>query len=335
MKSIRVVQVGLGPIGQSCVQALVQKPGFELVGGVDIDPNKVGQDLGTVCGLDRPLDSSVRSDLAAALSDWRPHVALHTTSSFLDRVRDQLADILSAGVSIVSSTEELFYPFERDAAFCAEIDDLAKRNGVALVGTGVNPGFAMDVLPLCLTSVCVQVEQIRVTRVVDAGKRRLPLQKKVGAGLSYEAFCQRLAAGQFGHIGMRESALAVMAALGWPVDEMEEHIEPVLASAKVQTDWLTVEPQQVAGLHQELHVQSRGQERLALDLHMYVGAQEPHDSVDILGDPPLSMRIEGGIFGDTATVGALVNAIPRIVNAPPGLWSLTELPLPHAFLGMA
>lgn len=333
MKSIRVVQIGLGPIGQSCVRVLAQKPGFELVGGVDIDPDKVGRDLGVVCGLDRRLGVTVRGDLEAALAEWRPHVAVHTTLSFLDRVRDQLETIIRAGAHVVSSTEELFYPFDRDVAFCADIDALAKRHGVAVVGTGVNPGFAMDVLPLCLTGVCVQVEQIRVTRVVDASLRRLPLQKKIGAGLSQEDFCRRLEAGHFGHIGMRESALAVMAALGWPVDCMEEHIEPVLAQTEVQTDWLTVAPLQVAGLHQELRVKSDGQERLLLDLHMYIGARGPHDSVEISGDPPLSMRIEGGIFGDTATVGALVNVIPRIVNVSPGLRTAIELPLPHAFMG--
>ena len=331
--AIRVVQVGLGPIGQACVKVLVQKPGIELVGGIDIDPGKVGQDLGVVCGLDHPLGLAVRDDLEAALAEWRPQVALHTTLSFLDRVGDQLAALARAGVHVVSSTEELFYPFERDAAFCAEMDGLAQRHGVAVVGTGVNPGFAMDVLPLCLTGVCVHVERIRVTRVVDASLRRRPLQLKIGAGLSREEFERRAATGHFGHIGLRESALAVMAALGWPVDGVDERIEPVLAEDEVRTEWLTVAPGRVAGLHQVLCARGGGQERLALELSMYVGAREAHDSVEIAGDPPLSMRIEGGIFGDTATIGALVNAIPAILNAPPGLRTLIELPLPRAFLG--
>jgi 4-hydroxy-tetrahydrodipicolinate reductase len=331
--AIRVVQVGLGPIGQACVKVLVQKPGVELVGGVDIDPDKVGRDLGEVCGLDRPLGLTVRSDLEAALAEWCPQVALHTTLSFLDRVGDQLATLIRAGVHVVSSTEELFYPFERDAAFCAEIDALAERYGVAVVGTGVNPGFAMDVLPLCLTGVCVHVESIQVTRLVDASLRRRPLQLKIGAGLSRAEFEHKVATGHFGHIGLRESALTVMTALGWPVGGIDERIEPVLAQEEVRTEWLTVAPGQVAGLRQVLRARSGDQERLTLDLSMYVGARAPHDSVEIAGDPPLSMRIEGGIFGDTATIGALVNAIPPILDARPGLRTLLELPLPRAFLG--
>jgi hypothetical protein len=331
MKPVRVVQFGLGPIGQACVKALLQKPGLELVGGIDIDPQKAGQDIGEVCGLNKRLGMVVRGDAQEALADWRPQVVVHTTFSFLDRIEDQLATIIRAGAHMVSSSEELFYPFQRNPAFCQRIDALAKQHGVAVIGTGVNPGFAMDILPLCLTGVCTEVEKIIATRVVDTSQRRLPLQKKTGAGLSRQEFEERLAAGRFGHIGLRESALAVMDTLGWLVDEIEESITPVVAETEMTTDYLTVEPQQVAGLRQIMRVKSDGRERLVLDLEISVGAKEPHDSVQIIGDPPFSVRIEGGIFGRTATIGALVNTIPKIVSAPPGLRTMMELPVPYAF----
>ncbi len=331
MNPIRVVQFGLGPIGQASVKVLLQKPGLELVGGIDVDPQKVGKDIGEVCGLNKSLGMAVRGDGAAALADWRPQVVVHTTFSFLDRIEDQLAAIIRARAHVVSSSEELFYPFQRDPEFCQRIDTLAKQHGVAVISTGVNPGFSMDLLPLCLTGVCTEVNKIIVTRVVDTGQRRLPLQKKTGAGLSRQEFEVRLAAGRFGHIGLRESALAVMGTLGWPVDEIEESIQPVIAETEMTTAFLTVEPQQVAGLRQIMRVKSEGQERLVLDLQISVGAKEPHDRVEIIGDPPFSMRIEGGIFGRTATIAALVNTIPRIITAPPGLRTMMELPVPHAF----
>jgi 4-hydroxy-tetrahydrodipicolinate reductase len=331
MNPIRVVQFGLGPIGQASVKVLLQKPGLELVGGIDVDPQKVGKDIGEVCGLNKSLGMAVRGDGAAALADWRPQVVVHTTFSFLDRIEDQLATIIRARAHVVSSSEELFYPFQRNPEFCQRIDTLAKQHGVAVIGTGVNPGFSMDILPLCLTGVCTEVNKIIVTRVVDTGQRRLPLQKKTGAGLSRQEFEERLAAGRFGHIGLRESALAVMDTLGWPVDEIEESIQPVIAETEMTTAFLTVEPQQVAGLRQIMRVKSEGQERLVLDLQISVGAKEPHDRVEIIGDPPFSMRIEGGIFGRTATIAALVNTIPRIITAPPGLRTMMELPATHAF----
>ncbi|MGH2542448.1 MAG: NAD(P)H-dependent amine dehydrogenase family protein, partial [Ardenticatenaceae bacterium] len=277
----------------------------------------------------------VRSDAAAALAEWQPDVVLHTTLSFLNRIEEQLATIIRARAHVVSSTEELFYPFERDPAFARRIDNLAREHGVAVVGTGVNPGFVMDVLPLCLTGVCASVQKIIVTRVVDASQRRLPLQKKIGAGISRQAFEERVASGTFGHIGLRESALAVMATFGWSIEKVEESLEPVIADRRIETSYLVVEAGQVAGLHQTLRVHSVGVERLVLDLQMAVGVNGSYDAIEINGNPPLSTRIEGGIFGDTATVAALVNTIPKILHAPPGLRTMMELPLPYAYLGTA
>jgi 4-hydroxy-tetrahydrodipicolinate reductase len=332
LNRIRVVQFGLGPIGQACVKALAQKSGVELVGGIDIDVNKIGKDLGEVCGLKNPLGAVVRGDVNAALAEWRPQVVVHTTLSFLDRVEDQLRTIIRGGAHIVSSTEELFYPYQRNPEFCERIDALAAQHGVAIVATGVNPGFSMDILPLCLTGVCTEVEKITATRVVDASRRRLPLQKKIGAGISRKEFRERVASGTFGHIGLRESALAVMNAMRWPVDEIKESLKPMLAEKRVKTPFLTVEPGQITGIHQIMRVKSGGEERLRLELQMFVGAKKPHDSVEIVGNPPLAMRIDDGIFGDTATIGALVNAIPKIINARPGLRTMLDLPVPYAFL---
>ncbi|MDZ7303856.1 MAG: dihydrodipicolinate reductase [candidate division KSB1 bacterium] len=332
MNRIRVVQFGLGPIGQACVKVLTQKFGVELVGGIDVDPQMIGKEIGEVCGLKNNLGIIVRGDAEAALAEWKPQVVLHTTLSFLDRIEDQLVTIIRSGAHVVSSTEELFYPYERNPEFCNRIDALAKQHGVAVVGTGVNPGFAMDVLPLCLTGVCTEVKKITATRVVDASKRRLPLQKKIGAGITRKEFRERAATGMFGHIGLRESALAVMNAMGWPVDEIKESLKPMIADKRVKTPYLTVEPGQVTGINQLMRVKSGGHERLVLELQMYVGAKKPHDSVEIVGDPPISMRIEGGIFGDTATIGALVNTIPKIIQAQPGLRTMLELPVPYAFL---
>jgi 4-hydroxy-tetrahydrodipicolinate reductase len=258
-------------------------------------------------------------------------VVVHTTISFLDRVEEQLTTIMGAGAHIVSSTEDLFYPVQRGPEFCNRIDAAAKRHNVAVVGTGVNPGFAMDLLPLCLTGVCTDVERLTVTRVVDAGKRRLPFQRKVGAGITRQEFEQKLATGQFGHIGLRESALAVMATLNWPVDAIDESIEPVIAEPELKTDFLTVPAGRVAGLHQLMRVTSEGAERLTFDLWMCVGAEDPRDTVDIAGLPPISMRIDGGIFGDTATVAALVNTVPKVIGAAPGLRTMMDLPVPYAF----
>ncbi len=320
--SLRVVQFGLGPIGQACAR-LALDHGHHLVGALDLDPARLGADVGTVLGRD-PLGVEIRDDLAA-LAEWRPDVVLHTTASFLDRIEGQLMACIEAGAHVVSSSEELFWPFERDPGFSDRIDAAAREAGVAVVGTGVNPGFVMDLLPVVLTGVVARVDHVTVTRSVDAGRRRGPLQAKVGAGLSAQTFREREAAGGFGHIGMVESARALAAGLGWAGATITETFGPHLADADHQTEHVTVRAGDVAGIHQTATVTVGGAVRAELALTMAVGVAD-EDRIVIEGDPPLTVVVEGGTFGDTATVAALVNTAARIGAARPGLRTVLDLP---------
>ena len=330
---IRVVQYGLGPIGQSCVRTLLEKEStgrIKVVGAIDIDPAKAGRTLGELTG--EASDIAVSDDAERTLRDSTPDVVIHTTSSFLPRVRDQFLRCMRAGANVVSSTEELPYPFDRHPEMAEELDHVAQTNGVTLVGTGVNPGYAMDALALMATGVCTSVKRVQVVRRVDAGLRRLPLQKKVGAGLSRKAFEARKAQGGFGHIGLVESLRLVMAGLGWVVEDINESLEPVIAERSVETPFLTVQEGEVAGIHHAAQASMGGLEVVTLDLFMYVGADNAVDEVIVDGDPPIHLAIQGGIFGDTATVGALVNAIPLVISAEPGLKTPADLPIPRCFL---
>ena len=319
---LRIVQFGLGPIGQACAR-LALDHGHQLVGALDLDQGRVGRDLGDVLGRDA-LGVDVGDDLGA-LEAWRPDVVLHTTSSFLDRIEGQLLACVAAGAHVVSSAEELFWPFERDPGFCERVDAAARAASVAVVGTGVNPGFVMDLLPVVLSGVVARVDRVTVSRSVDAGRRRGPLQEKVGAGLSEAAFRERQAAGGFGHIGMAESAQALAAGLGWAGAEVAETFGPQLALSGHRTEHVTVQAGEVAGIHQTATVRVGGQLRATLTLTMAVGEPD-EDRVEIAGDPPLAVVVEGGTFGDTATVAALVNTARRVGAARPGLRTMLDLP---------
>ncbi|WP_412062244.1 dihydrodipicolinate reductase [Rubrivirga sp. IMCC45206] len=322
--SLRIVQFGLGPIGQACAR-LALDHGHTIVGALDLDPGRVGRDVGEVLGRE-PVGATVRDDADAALAEWAPDVVLHTTLSFLDRIEGQLLACVAAGAHVVSSSEELFWPFDRDPGFCERVDAAAREAGVSVVGTGVNPGFVMDLFPVVLAnSVVARVDRVDVSRSVDAGRRRGPLQKKVGAGLSVAAFREREAAGGFGHIGMVESAKALAAGLGWAGAEVTETFGPHLADADHTTPHATVAAGDVAGIHQTATVTLDGETRATLRLTMAVGAPD-EDRVAIAGDPPLTVVVEGGTFGDTATVAAVVNAARRIGAARPGLRTVLDLP---------
>src|ERR1700688_78137 len=179
MPTIRVLHFGLGPIGASIVRQVAAKPGVKIVGGVDIDPAKAGRDLGDVAGLSRRLGLRVYDNAAKALKACKPDVVVHCTSSSIKKVLPELEAILKSKAAIVSSCEELAYPGYTHVRQARQIHALAKKAKVAVLGTGVNPGFAMDALPISLTAVCERVDRITVHRVQDARMRRLPFQQKI------------------------------------------------------------------------------------------------------------------------------------------------------------
>ncbi len=243
----------------------------------------------------------------------------------------QLREIVAAGASIVSTCEELSYPWARQGALAAELDALARERGVAVLGTGVNPGFVMDLLPLVLSGVTSRVRAIHVRRVVDASARRGPLQRKIGAGITPADFTQRADRGAMGHVGLRESLHMLAAGLGWEVQDVTDTLEPVLAETEITTAHVRVRPGNVAGVHEVARGTTLSGKSVELDLAMYVGAPDPRDEVVIDGEPRIHMVIHGGIFGDTATAAIAANAIPVVRTATPGLRTMYELPpaTPH------
>ncbi len=333
-RPIRIVQYGLGPIGLASARTVLEKEAtghITLVGAVDIDPEKAGCDVADLLGHAEATGVTVSDDAERTLAEAQPDVVLHTTTSFLDEVHEQLAMCIQAGAHVVSSTEELAFPFDRHVERAHALDAMARAQGVVIVGTGVNPGYAMDSLALMATGACIDVQRVRVERVVDAGKRRGPLQRKVGAGLDAEAFDEKKKTGTFGHIGLRESLLMVADGLGWSLEEVRETLEPVLAGGALETPHLSVRHGAVAGIHHAVTGRVDGREVLSLDLKMYVGADEPRDAVKVAGDPPIDLVVRGGIFGDTATVAALLNTAALVRNVRPGLRTMQELPVLRAF----
>ncbi|HKT69412.1 MAG TPA: hypothetical protein VJP83_08245 [Terriglobales bacterium] len=323
---IRVIQYGVGPIGAGIVRLMLQKPDIQIIGAIDLDPQKVGKDLGRIVGAERDLGVIIGGEPRDVLRAGA-HVVVHTTSSYLTQVSDQLIACLQAGSNVVSTCEELAYPFRKHPELSQQLDRAAREHRVALLGTGVNPGFAMDKLVLTLSTSCQEVRQVKVRRVVDASRRRLPLQKKVGAGMSVEEFRAQVQAGVIKHHGLPESAAMIADSLGLRVDTIEESIEPVVAQDTVRSEFLEVAPGRVKGVRQLARGLGDGQENVRLELEMYLGAPEPVDSIEISGTPDLRLAIPGGIHGDLATAAIAVNCIPAVLEAKPGLLTSRDIPM--------
>jgi hypothetical protein len=332
--TIRVMHIGLGPIGAAVARQVASRKGFQIVGAVDTDPHKVGKDVGDVVELGRRVRVKVTSDIGKTIRATKPDVAVVCTSSSLKDVIPQFEEVLKRRVPIVTTTEEAAYPAPHNRRLAKRLDEAARKAKVAILGTGVNPGFAMDALPIAFTAVCERVDSVEVHRVQDARARRLTFQQKIGAGLTLEQFRRKVAEGTVRHVGFTESIQMIADALGWKLDRVTDDIKPVVADGTVQSELLAVDAGYVSGIVQEGIGYVDGEPRIKLHMEAYLGAPESYDSVTIEGSPRIHSRVEGGVPGDIATASMAVNSIPAALAAAPGLRTMRDVRLPSFYAGI-
>ena len=240
-----VVFFGLGPVGQAIAREVLRRGALRVVGAVDKDPAKAGRDLGELLEGEE-LGIVVRADSAAALAEARPDLVLLSTTSSLERIRPQVLEILAAGAGIVTTCEEMSFPWSAQTELAEEIDRAARAAGVAVLSTGVNPGFLMDYLPSTVSGLCRDVERVEVERLMDAAPRRQAFRDKIGAGATVEEFERRVAEGNLRHVGLTESVQMIARAVGWELERVDETIEPVVAAERIETGSRTSQTSQTS-----------------------------------------------------------------------------------------
>ncbi len=323
-KKIRVIHFGLGSIGSGIAHVIAARSDFQIVGAIDTDPEKKGKDLGQAVGLNRNLGVKISDDAAKVLKT-KADIVVHSTRSYLDQVEPQLTAIIRARHNVVSTCEELAEPWTH-AQSASRLDALAKKNGITVLGTGINPGFMMDTLPIFLTGLCQEVRGVRVSRIVDASERRQQLQEKIGTGLTVEEFKMQAAKKEIRHVGLTQSVSLIARALGWKLSRIEETIEPVIAQQLVRTEYFKVPPGRVTGVRQLGYGIKSGQRVIELDLQISVDAGENLDEMWIDGTPEIHSVVHG-VHGDLSTAAIAANAIRRVVDAEPGLVTMADLPI--------
>jgi 4-hydroxy-tetrahydrodipicolinate reductase len=329
---LKVLQIGVGPLGQKVVRFALERGGIKIIGAVDPDPKKVGKDLGKICSM-KPLGITVSEDLKSALRRRKADVAVLTTVSGLKTLEKQIEEVAQAKLNIVSTCEELSFPWKTHPRIAKRLDRLCKRSGVACVGTGVNPGFLMDYLPCVLSSVCQNIKKINVARIQDASSRRIPFQQKIGAGLTRVQFKEKAAAGTLRHVGLVESVHMIAHAINWKLDRTEETLKPVIAKDTVTSGYVKIEPGIACGVEQIARGYMGKREVIRLHFRAAVGEKESLDTVEISGTPSIKSTMPGGVNGDIATCAIVINAIRSIVNVEPGLKTMLDLPVPSYFQG--
>jgi 4-hydroxy-tetrahydrodipicolinate reductase len=322
---IKVAIMGLGAIGRGIARCALQKGELEIVAAVDLDPSRVGKKLSDVVDAPAP-DVIIGSDAAAEMRKAQGGVLLHATGSRLDQVEGELAQAITAGLSVVSTCEELAYPWLRHPEIAERLDKLAQKRKVAILGTGVNPGFVMDRLAATMGAVCGRIDRVHVVRVVDSRTRRVQLQRKTGAGMNEEEFDRGVDDGTIGHVGLMESAALAALGVGLEVDEVDESIDPVEAEEDMQGDGFTVPKGGIVGIKQVARAFHDGKEVANLDLTIALGAPQPRDEIELFGDPGIKVLIPGGTPGDRATMWTVVHAAPLVAGSEPGLISVLDLP---------
>jgi len=327
---IKAVLFGVGPLGVAIAKGMLEKKGMKIVGVVDTAKDLVGKDLGEVLKLGKTLGVTVTDNAQSLLSKAKPNIAIIATKSSVKGVYPELTMCIKTGVNVVSTCEELSFPHFREPKLSAEMDELAKKHGVVVLGTGINPGYLMDALPITLTGPCLRVDTIKVTRMMDSSKRRIPFQKKIGTGLTPEQFEKNIREKVItGHVGLAESIAMIASALGWKLDAITEFPpEPVIAKKEITTPYTTVRPGYVAGLKSVAHGVKGGKPIIVLEFVANALVQDEYDAISIEGVPNVNQKIVGGVHGDVGTVAVVLNMIPKVLNAAPGLATMKDLPSP-------
>lgn len=322
---LNVIQLGLGPIGQQLTQYLSERAGIEIVGAVDPDPKIAGTDLGDHVSLN-PMGIKITPDLDEISNIEAADVAVISTLSSLEKVFPQITEAANHGMDIVSTCEELSHPWQTQPELASRINKHCREQGVSCLGTGVNPGFLMDYLPSVLTSVCQQVDRVKVERIQDARPRRKPFRDKIGVGLTESEFQNRR--DSIRHVGLEESVYMIADAMNWELENVCETLFPVIAESDMKEDGLDVSKGQIAGVQQVARGYQDEKEVITLVFKAAVGVEQSHDTISVWGTPYFTSTIDGGINGDIATSAIIVNAIKAIRDAGPGLKTMLDIQAP-------
>ena len=337
---IRVLLLGIGRMGSGIARLIAEKPGLQLVGAFGRRQQHIGLDLGPIIGLDRDLQIRIAADLDHAIGSVKPQIAIQATCSRLADGFDEIATLIRHGVSVISIAEEMAFPACASPAQADELHHLAIAHGAAVLGTGVNPGFVLDLLVIALTGVCASIESISATRINDLSPYGPTVLRSQGVGLTPEQFDAGLRDGTVvGHIGFQESIRMIAGAVGWEISRIVETRKPIIAQAARQTALVKVAPGEAAGcLHQA--VAYCGERAVITLIHPQqvqpeIEGCETGDTIEIHGLPEIRFTGSPEIPGGTATIALAVNMIPHLLNAGPGLHTMAELPVPSAMLADA
>ena len=340
MRNIRVGIWGFGAMGSGMAKMLLKKTGVEIVSVCDMHPDRVGKSIYEVLGTEKGERSDViiKSDANEAFTDECADVVLLATDSFTKGAYDKIKLILEKKMNVISTAEEMSYPKAQEPELAAKLDEIAKANGVSVLGTGINPGFVLDLLILALTGTCEEVDYIKAARVNDLSPFGKAVMIEQGVGVSKEEFIQGVKNGSLaGHVGFPESINMITDGIGWNLEKVSQTREPIMSNVYRKSEYAEVEVGNVAGCRQCGYGYVNGQIKVEMEhpqqILPHLEGQSTGDYVTIKGTPNINLQITPEIHGGIGTIAMCVNSIPHVINAIPGLKTMLDIPVPRAIMG--
>ncbi|MCL5987229.1 MAG: 2,4-diaminopentanoate dehydrogenase [Actinobacteria bacterium] len=335
MRSLKVVQWGLGAMGSMMARLVTEKESLDLVGAVASRKEKIGQDVGLTIGLGHEVGIQVKDNIVDAIMDSKPDVVLHARNSFLSEASPEIKQSIKHNVNVITIAEELAFPWATNIEESRELDNMAKNHGVTVFGTGINPGFVLDLLVVMLTGISARVKKIEAKRINDLSSYGPTVMRTQGVGTTPEEFQVGIKDGSIvGHVGFVQSTHMIARALNWSLDEVVETREPIISNVLRKTEFVKVKPGMVAGCRHIAFGKVRGETRIVLEhpqqIHPELEGVDTGDYIRIAGEPDISLQIVPEIPGGIGTVAIAVNMIPFVCEAKPGLLSALDFPVPRS-----
>ncbi len=341
MDKIKAIIWGFGAMGSGMAEMLLKKEGVEVVGVCDLDPAKIGKSIFEVLEIERKGQAEVliKASIEEIVRDTSADIALLATDSFASTAYDKIKFCLENKLNVISTAEEMAYPQAQSPDLAEDLDQIAKENGVSLLGTGINPGLIMDLLVIILSGACKDVEYIKARRVNNLSPFGPAVMEEQGVGLTVEEFQKGVKDGSVaGHVGFAESINMIADALGWELDgPVVESKKPIISNVYRKAPYAEVQAGNVAGVEMIGYGMVNGEKRIELIHPQQIEPQdeavETGDYIEIKGVPEIKMSIKPEVAGGIGTIAICVNMIPHLINASPGLKTMIDLPVPRAIMG--
>ena len=340
MENVKVAIWGFGAMGSGIAKVLLNKKGVDIVGVCDIHPARVGKSIFELLGVERGdrADVTVNPEIKEVVHDGNCDICVLATDSFTRKAFDKIKYIVSQKVNVVATAEEMSYPKAQEPELAAEMDRLAKENGVSILGTGINPGLMMDLLAVCLSGCMTDVEKVTCRRVNSLSPFGPAVMEEQGVGLTVEAFMKGVEDGTLaGHVGFAESVGMISEALGWKVEKFEQQMKPIVTSVDRKSPYGFAKAGDVAGVNMTGQGYVDGKVKIDMihpqQIEPEMEGTHTGDYIVLEGTPEVNMSIQPEVNGGIGTIAMVVNMIPHVINARPGLKTMLDLPVPRAIMG--